>query len=68
MKPSFRVKSESFPNRAQRVAALKKAVQEESYEPDSKEIANILIIHLLNHSTRLPRSYLNTLSKIPAVH
>jgi hypothetical protein len=71
MKPSFRAKSESYQNRAQRVAAIKKAVQEESYEPDSTEVANILIIHLLNHSTRLPRSYLKnqyTLSKIPAVH
>jgi hypothetical protein len=71
MEPSFKAKFESYQNRAQRVAAIKKAVQEESYEPDSTEVANILIIHLLNHSTRLHRSYLKgqyPLSKIPAVH
>ena len=71
MKPSFRAKSESYLNRAKRVAAIKKAVQEGSYESDSTKVANILIIHLLNHSTRFHRSYLKgqyTLSKIPTVH
>ena len=71
MKPSFRAKSASYPNRAQRVAAIKKAVQEGSYECDSAKVANILIIHLLNHSTRLHGSHLKghySLSQTPAVH
>ena len=71
MKPSFRANSESFPNRAERVAAIKKALQEGSYETDSTKVANILIIHLLNHSTRFYRSYVQgqgTLSKLFTVH
>ena len=58
MKPSFRAKSGSYENRAQRVAAIKKAVREGSYECDSAKVADILIIHLLNHSTQFHRSHL----------
>ena len=71
MKPPFRASSESYPSRAERVSAIKKAVQEGSYEIDSTKVANILIIHLLNHSTRFHRSSLKgqcTLSKLPPVH
>ena len=71
MKPSFRVNSKSYPNRVERVAAIKKAVQEGSYEIDSSKVASILINHLLNNSTRFYRSSLKgqcTLSEHPTVH
>lgn len=71
MKPPFRASSASYPSRAKRVSAIKKAVQEGSYEIDSTKVANILIIHLLNHSTLFHRSSLKgqfTLSKLPTVH
>jgi hypothetical protein len=71
MQPSFRANSESYPNRVERVAAIKKAVQEGSYETDSTKVANILIIHLLNHSTRFYGSYVKgqcNLSKLFTVH
>jgi hypothetical protein len=71
MKPPFRASPESYPSRANRVSAIKKAVHEGSYMIDSTKVANILIIHLLNHSTRSHRSSLKgqyTLSKLPAVH
>jgi Anti-sigma-28 factor, FlgM len=71
MKHSFRPNPESYPNEAERVAAIKKALQEGSYETDSTKVANILIIHLLNHSTRFYRSYVkghHTLNKLFAVH
>jgi hypothetical protein len=71
MKPSSRAKSESYPNGAERVDAIKKALQEGSYETDSTKVANILIIHLLNHSKRFYRSYVKdhyTLNKFFAVH
>lgn len=71
MKPSIRASAESYPSRAEKVSAIKRAVQEGSYEIDSTKVANILIIHLLNHSTRFHRSSLKgqcTLSKLPTVH
>lgn len=71
MQPSFRANSESYPNGAERVAAIKKAVQEGSYETDSTKVANILIIHLLNHSTRFYGSYVKgqcNLNKLFTVH
>ncbi len=71
MKPPFQARSESYHSREERVSAIKKAVQEGSYEIDSTKVANILIIHLLNHSTRSHRSPLKrqyTLSKLPTVH
>jgi hypothetical protein len=58
MKTSFRASPESYPSRAERVSAIKKAVREGSYEIDSTKIANILTIHLLNHSTDFYRSSL----------
>jgi hypothetical protein len=58
MKPPFRASLESYPSRAERVFAIKKAVQDGSYKVDSTEIANILVIHLLNHSTQSHRSSL----------
>lgn len=71
MQPHFRASFESYPNRAERVVAIKKAVQEGSYEIDSTKVANILTIHLLSHSTRFHRSSLNgqsSLSKLLTVH
>jgi hypothetical protein len=58
MKPPFRASLESNLSRAERVFAIKKAVQEGSYKVDSTEVAHILIGHLLNHSTRFHRSSL----------
>ncbi|MHB9075587.1 MAG: flagellar biosynthesis anti-sigma factor FlgM [Desulfobaccales bacterium] len=55
MKPPFKASLESYPSRAERVFAIQKAVQEGSYKVDSTEVANILISHLLNHSTRFHR-------------
>lgn len=71
MNPPFRASPESYLIRAKRVSALKKAVQEGSYEIDSTKVANILIIHLLNHSTGSHRPSLkgqSNLSKLPTVH
>ena len=71
MKPPFKASSESYHSKAERVAAIKKAVQEGSYEIDSTKVADILIIHLLNHPTRFHSSSLkgqHTLSKLPTVH
>lgn len=56
MKPAFQSSSEPFHNRAERVSAIKKAIQAGSYEIDSLKVANILIIHLLNHPARFQRS------------
>lgn len=71
MKPPFRASPESYSSRAERVFAIKKAVQEGSYEIDSTKVGNILIAYLLNPSTRFHRSSLKgqcTLSKLPTVH
>jgi hypothetical protein len=71
MKPPFQTGSESCHSRAERISAIKKAVQEGSYEIDSTKVANILIIHLLNHPTRIHRSSLYgqcNLSQLPVVH
>jgi hypothetical protein len=64
MKPPFRASAESYPSRAERVSAIKKAVQEGSYEIDSTKVANILISHLLNHSRRLHGSSLKSQSTV----
>jgi hypothetical protein len=55
MKPTFRTSLESCQSRAERVAAIKQAVKEGSYEIDSRNVANILIMHLLNHAARFTR-------------
>ena len=71
MKTLFKASPESYHSRAERVSAIKKAVQEGSYEIDSTKVADILIIHLFNHPTRFHRSSLKgqcTLSKLPTVH
>jgi hypothetical protein len=71
MKPPLKASSESYHSIADRVAAIKKAVQKGSYEIDSTKVANILIMHLLNHSTRFQSSYFKgqcTLSKLPTSH
>jgi hypothetical protein len=71
MNPPFRASPESYLMRAKKVSALKKAVQEGTYEIDSTKVANILIIHLLKHSTGSHRPSLNgssNISKLPTVH
>ena len=52
MNPTFRAIPETYPNRVERVSAIKKAIQEGSYEIDSTKVANLLIIHLVNLSKR----------------
>ena len=52
MKSPFKAGPESYPSRAERVSAIKKALQAGSYEIDNTKVANILTIHLLNHATR----------------
>jgi len=71
MKPPLQASSESYHSRAERVSAIKKAVQAGSYEIDSKKVANILIIHLFNHPTRFHRPSLKgqcTLNNLPTVY
>lgn len=71
MKPPFRTSSGSYPSRAERVSAIKKAVKEGSYEIDTTNVANILIMHLLSHSARFYRPSLKhrcTLSQPATVH
>jgi hypothetical protein len=71
VEPPFRTNPELYLSRTERVFAIKKAVQEGSYEIDSTKVANILITHLLNYSTRFQRSAFKgqcTLSKFPTVH
>lgn len=71
MKRPLKASFESYHSRGERVASLKKDVQEGSYEIDSGNIADILIIHLLNHSILFHRYYYNgqcTLSKLPVLH
>jgi hypothetical protein len=71
VEPSFRTSPELYLSRAERVLAIKKAVQEGSYEIDSTKVANILLTHLLNYSTGFQRSCLKgqcTLSKLLTVH
>jgi anti-sigma28 factor (negative regulator of flagellin synthesis) len=53
MKLLSRARPVSYPSRAEKVSAIKKAVQEGTYEVDSAKVANTLIINLLNHSMRL---------------
>jgi anti-sigma28 factor (negative regulator of flagellin synthesis) len=48
MKPLSRSRPESHQIRAEKVCALRKAVQEGVYEVDSKKLANILVIQLLS--------------------
>jgi anti-sigma28 factor (negative regulator of flagellin synthesis) len=59
MKPPLKANFKLYHSRAERVSAIKKAVQERSYEIDTKKVANILIIYLLNHPIRFYRSSLN---------
>jgi Anti-sigma-28 factor, FlgM len=71
MKTLSKANLESYHSRAERVFAIKKAVQEGSYEIDNKKVADILIIHLFNHPTRFHRSSLkgqSTLNKLSTVH
>jgi anti-sigma28 factor (negative regulator of flagellin synthesis) len=54
MKSPFKARPKSYLSRAERVSAIEKALQEGSYKIDTTNIANILIIQLLHHATRLP--------------
>jgi len=45
-----------YPSRAEKISAIKEEVNEGSYEIDSRNLANILIIHWLNHSIQFPGS------------
>lgn len=53
MKLLSRARPESYTSRAEKVFAIKKAVQEGTYEVDSTKVADALIINLLNHSLQL---------------
>jgi hypothetical protein len=55
MKPLFRGRPKLFPNRAEKVFGIKKAVHNGTYEIDSANLANILIKQLLNYSTQFHR-------------
>jgi anti-sigma28 factor (negative regulator of flagellin synthesis) len=56
MKPLFRERPTSYQSRADRVSAIKREVDNGTYEIDSTNLANIMIIHLLNHSRQFQSS------------
>jgi hypothetical protein len=67
----FKACFKSYLSRAERVSAIKKAVQKGSYEIDSTKVANKLIIHLLNHPIRFQSFSLKeqcTLRELLRVH
>jgi anti-sigma28 factor (negative regulator of flagellin synthesis) len=59
MKPLSRARPESYPSRAEKVVAIKKAVREGTYEIDGTKVADVMLIHLLAHSIRLQRTSFN---------
>ncbi len=59
MKLLSRVIPASYPSRAEKVFAIKKAVQEGTYEVDSAKVANTLIINLLKHTIQLYSTEVN---------
>jgi hypothetical protein len=50
MQPLFRGRPKSYPSRTEKVCAIQKAVQKGTYQIDTPNVANALLIHLLTHS------------------
>ena len=55
MQPFIMVRSKSYPSRTEKVSAINKAVKKGTYKIDSRNLADILVLHLLDYSTRFQR-------------
>lgn len=56
MKPPIKASLEPYLSRAERVFAIKQAVQAGSYKVDSSEVASILVSHLLSQAMQWSRT------------
>jgi anti-sigma28 factor (negative regulator of flagellin synthesis) len=56
MKSFYRGKPISYSSRSEKVSAIRKEVNNGTYVIDSTNLANTMIIHLLNHSLQFQES------------
>ena len=55
MGPFIRGRPKSYQSQTEKVSAINKAVQKGIYKIDSRNLANILVMHLLDYSIRFQK-------------